>query len=74
MLTIVSSAAAATEGADALVLVTEWKEFRAPDFAGLATILRDKAIFDGRNIYDPAVVAAAGLAYEGIGRVSRTAA
>ena len=73
MLTIVSSAAAATEGADALVLVTEWKEFRAPDFAGLATILRDKAIFDGRNIYDPAVVAAAGLAYEGIGRVSRTA-
>lgn len=73
MLTIVSSAAAATEGADALVLVTEWKEFRAPDFAGLSTILRDKAIFDGRNIYDPAIVAAAGLAYEGIGRVSRTA-
>lgn len=74
MLTVVSSAAAAVEGADALVLVTEWKEFRAPDFTGLAASLRDKAIFDGRNIYDPLVVAAAGLAYEGIGRVSRTAA
>ena len=56
-----------------LVLVTEWKEFRAPDFAALATTLRDKAVFDGRNIYDPAEVAAAGLSYEGIGRVSRKA-
>jgi len=55
------------------VLVTEWKEFRAPDFRSLAQTLRAKAIFDGRNIYDPAEVAAAGLAYEGIGRVSRKA-
>ena len=60
--------------ADGVVLVTEWKEFRAPDFAGLAASLRDKAVFDGRNIYDPAEVAAAGLSYEGIGRVSRKAA
>ncbi len=74
LLTIVSSATAATDNADVLVLVTEWKEFRAPDFRTLATVLRHKAIFDGRNIYDPAEVAAAGLAYEGIGRVSRKAA
>jgi len=74
LLTIVASATAATDNADVLVLVTEWKEFRAPDFRELATVLRHKAVFDGRNIYDPAEVAAAGLAYEGIGRVSRKAA
>jgi len=74
MLTIVSSATAAIDNADVLVLVTEWKEFRAPDFNHLAQTLRGKAIFDGRNIYDPQEVAAAGLAYEGIGRVSRKAA
>jgi UDPglucose 6-dehydrogenase len=73
-LTIVSSATAAIDNADVLVLVTEWKEFRAPDFNHLAQTLRGKAIFDGRNIYDPQEVAAAGLAYEGIGRVSRKAA
>ena len=73
-LTIVTSASAATDKADVLVLVTEWKEFRAPDFGALAATLRDKAVFDGRNIYDPAEVAAAGLSYEGIGRVSRKAA
>jgi len=72
-LTIVATANAATDNADVLVLVTEWKEFRAPDFAALATTLRDKAVFDGRNIYDPAEVAAAGLSYEGIGRVGRKA-
>ena len=61
----------AAEGADALVLVTEWKEFRSPDFARLAHDLRGKAVFDGRNIYDPEAVAAAGLSYEGIGRISQ---
>ena len=73
LLTITSSAVSAADNADALVLVTEWKEFRAPDFASLAQTLRAKAIFDGRNIYDPEEVADAGLAYEGIGRVSRKA-
>jgi UDPglucose 6-dehydrogenase len=72
-LSFASSATAATDNADVLVLVTEWKEFRAPDFRELSKVLRDKAVFDGRNIYDPAEVAAAGLAYEGIGRVSRNA-
>jgi UDPglucose 6-dehydrogenase len=48
--------------------VTEWKQFRSPDFQVLRTRLADAAIFDGRNLYDPAEVEAAGLAYWGIGR------
>ena len=58
----------ALQGADALVVVTEWKQFRSPDFAKLKATLRDGAVFDGRNLYDPAEVDAAGLAYYGIGR------
>jgi UDPglucose 6-dehydrogenase len=54
--------------ADALVVVTEWKQFRSPDFARLAAGLRDAVVFDGRNLYEPADVEAAGLAYYGIGR------
>lgn len=73
MLRIVDSAKHAVDDADALVLVTEWKEFRAPDFGALAQSLRRKAIFDGRNIYDPETVAAAGLSYHGIGRTSQDA-
>ncbi|QJE03244.1 UDP-glucose/GDP-mannose dehydrogenase family protein [Massilia forsythiae] len=67
-LALAPSAHAALEGADVLVLVTEWKEFRAPDLPLLAASLRHKAVFDGRNLYDPAAFAAAGLVYEGIGR------
>jgi len=59
---------AALEGADALLIVTEWKEFRSPDFEEMARRLKSKRIFDGRNMYAPAVVKAAGLVYEGIGR------
>ena len=66
--TLCGSAWEAVEGSDALALVTEWKEFRSPDFERLAGALRARAIFDGRNLYDPAVVADAGLAYYGIGR------
>jgi UDPglucose 6-dehydrogenase len=69
-LRIVESAKQAVEGADVLVLVTEWKEFRAPDLPFLADKLASKAVFDGRNIYDPEAFAAAGLTYEGIGRRS----
>ncbi|WP_257388615.1 UDP-glucose dehydrogenase family protein [Tahibacter caeni] len=58
----------ALDGADALIVVTEWKAFRSPDFRQLAARLKHKAVFDGRNIYDPAAVEAAGLAYYGIGR------
>jgi UDPglucose 6-dehydrogenase len=59
---------AALEGADALVVVTEWKAFWSPDFARLKAALKEAVVFDGRNIYEPAAVEAAGLAYYGIGR------
>ncbi|MGA8279211.1 MAG: UDP-glucose/GDP-mannose dehydrogenase family protein [Rhodanobacteraceae bacterium] len=58
----------ALEGADALVIVTEWKEFRSPDFRRIKELLGEPAVFDGRNIYEPATVESAGLAYYGIGR------
>lgn len=59
---------AALDGADALAVATEWKVFRSPDFARIKAMLKTPAVFDGRNLYDPAVVEAAGLAYYGIGR------
>ena len=58
----------ALKEADALFVVTEWKAFWSPDFAALAARLGSRVVFDGRNIYDPAQVEAAGLAYYGIGR------
>ena len=58
----------ALQGADALAVVTEWKQFRSPDFARLKATLVDGVVFDGRNLYEPADVEAAGLAYYGIGR------
>jgi UDPglucose 6-dehydrogenase len=58
----------ALQGADALVIVTEWKAFRAPDFARIKAMLGTPVIFDGRNLYDPAQVEEAGIAYYGIGR------
>jgi UDPglucose 6-dehydrogenase len=58
----------AVAGSDALVVVTEWKEFRSPDFAVLKQTLKGPLVFDGRNLYDPAQVRAAGLEYFGIGR------
>ena len=54
-LEIVDSALAALEGADALAVVTEWQEFRSPDFAAIKARLKTPAIFDGRNLYDPQV-------------------
>lgn len=67
-LLLCDSAAAALEGADALIVVTEWKQFRSPDFGALKAALGDAVIFDGRNLYPPEEVEAAGLAYYGIGR------
>ncbi|MDQ9170799.1 UDP-glucose/GDP-mannose dehydrogenase family protein [Oxalobacteraceae bacterium R-40] len=58
----------AVQGAAVLALVTEWREFRAPDLHRLAALLSQKAVFDGRNLYDRKDVEAAGLAYYGIGR------
>ena len=54
--------------ADALVVVTEWKAFRSPDFERVRAMLATPVVFDGRNIFDPRSVEAAGLAYYGIGR------
>ncbi|MGY0619655.1 UDP-glucose dehydrogenase family protein [Lysobacter sp. A378] len=59
---------AALSGADALVVVTEWKQFRSPDFFRLRQELADAVMFDGRNLYPPDEVEAAGIAYYGIGR------
>ena len=65
-----NSAEAALNGADVLAVITEWLEFRSPNFEDLARKLKAKAIFDGRNLYDPATVRTAGLQYFGIGRGS----
>jgi UDPglucose 6-dehydrogenase len=65
---IVASAPAALEGADALVVITEWQEFRSPDFAAIKAKLKTPAIFDGRNLYDPRVLKSLGFEYFAIGR------
>jgi UDPglucose 6-dehydrogenase len=59
---------AALEGADVLTIVTEWKEFRSPDFDAIKAALKMPVIFDGRNLYDPAAPRRAGLEYFPIGR------
>lgn len=58
----------AVQGADALVLVTEWHNFRSPDWAAIKAQLRHAVVFDGRNIYDPNELRAQGFVYYGIGR------
>jgi len=63
-----TSPMAALAGADALVVVTEWKEFRSPDFDAIRAQLKERVVFDGRNLYDPAQVRGAGLEYFSIGR------
>jgi len=59
---------AVLEGADALIIVTEWKEFRSPDFERIRQTLRQPVVFDGRNMYEPATMARSGIEYHGIGR------
>jgi UDPglucose 6-dehydrogenase len=58
----------AAQGADALLIVTEWKEFRSPDYERLKTLLTQPLIFDGRNLYDPALMHGMGFEYFAIGR------
>jgi UDPglucose 6-dehydrogenase len=65
---IAPSAIAALDGCDALAIVTEWQEFRAPDFGELKARLKTAAIFDGRNLYDPGAMRALGFEYFPIGR------
>ncbi|HEY7816609.1 MAG TPA: UDP-glucose/GDP-mannose dehydrogenase family protein [Vicinamibacteria bacterium] len=59
----------ACEGADALVLVTEWNEFREPDFDRIKNLLKTPVVFDGRNIYNPETLRKLGFTYFGVGRV-----
>lgn len=59
---------AALTGADALIIVTEWKEFRSPDFDAIKSALKHPVVFDGRNLYDPRTPREAGLEYVAIGR------
>ncbi len=60
----------ALEGADALVVVTEWLEYRNPDFERVRGLMRRRIIVDGRNLYDPARLAALGFTYDSIGRAA----
>lgn len=62
------TAGEALEGADVLVIITEWQEFRSPDFDVMKSALKDAVIFDGRNLYDPELLRSFGLAYYAIGR------
>jgi len=62
------NAQSALEGADALVVVTEWTNFRSPDFELIRNTLKQPVIFDGRNLYDPALLANLGIRYYSIGR------
>jgi UDPglucose 6-dehydrogenase len=57
-----------TAGAEALIIATEWKEFRSPDFDRLKSTLSAGVIFDGRNLYDPAIMGRFGFTYYAIGR------
>ncbi len=67
-LILAESAEAACDGADVLALVTEWAQFRSPDFAAIKARMRQPVIFDGRNLYDPALLTGLGFHYQGIGR------
>lgn len=67
-LTFAQDMMSALQGADALLIVTEWKMFRAPDFEALRAALKAPVIFDGRNMYDPAWVRGLGFVYHAIGR------
>jgi UDPglucose 6-dehydrogenase len=64
----------ALAGADALAIVTEWQEFRSPDFDGIRAALKQPVIFDGRNLYDPALMQRFGFTYFAVGRGASLAA
>jgi UDPglucose 6-dehydrogenase len=70
-LELCASAVAALDGADALAICTEWQEFRSPDFALFKSALKQPVVFDGRNLYEPALMAQQGIRYFAIGRGER---
>ena len=67
-LSFADSQLASLGNADALVIVTEWKEFRSPDFDAIKKSLKSPVIFDGRNLYDPQLVRGMGFEYMAVGR------
>ena len=67
-LVLVDDPMAAAAGADALAVVTEWRQFRSPDFSGLLRTMRTPVIVDGRNLYEPALMQQLGFEYMGVGR------
>ena len=67
-LTLVEIAEEALQGVNALIVVTEWKNFWSPDFDLIKNTLKDAVIFDGRNLYEPGVIAAKGFQYFAVGR------
>jgi UDPglucose 6-dehydrogenase len=71
-LTLCRSSVEALSGADGLAIVTEWREFRSPDFDHIKSTLKTPVIFDGRNLYDPAHLARDGFSYYAIGRGKRS--
>jgi UDPglucose 6-dehydrogenase len=70
-LALAASASEALEGADALAICTEWQEFRSPDFARFKSVLKQPVVFDGRNLYEPSLMARQGIRYFAIGRGER---
>jgi len=72
-LSFADKAMAALADADALVIVTEWKEFRSPDFTAIRAALRQPVVFDGRNMYAPELPESAGIEYHAIGRLTAAA-
>jgi len=69
-LTFVDNQTQALEGADALVIITEWKEFKSPDFDSIKALLKQPVVIDGRNLYEPAFMRTMGIEYASIGRGS----
>ncbi|MDO9312983.1 MAG: UDP-glucose/GDP-mannose dehydrogenase family protein [Burkholderiaceae bacterium] len=67
-LSFVDNQTQALEGSDALVIITEWKEFKSPDFDAIKSMLKQPVVIDGRNLYEPAFMRALGIEYSGIGR------
>jgi UDPglucose 6-dehydrogenase len=72
-LELCESMEAALAGADALAIVTEWQEFRSPDFDGMRAALAEPVVFDGRNLYDPLLMKRLGFTYHAIGRAAAAA-
>ena len=71
-LSLVENQTEALHGSDALLILTEWREFKSPDFDAIKALLKQPLVIDGRNLYEPALMAALGIDYQGIGRGTAT--